>query len=62
MKNVMIRAWGIAKAAVVKFGGKAKKYFAQALTIAWAEHKAPKYSERITNICNRDTKTYKRIR
>ncbi len=39
MKNVMVRAWEIAKAAVVKFGGKVKEYFAQALAMAWKEAK-----------------------
>lgn len=39
MKNVMTRAWEIAKEGVNKFGGKAKEYFAQALVIAWAEVK-----------------------
>lgn len=39
MKNVMVRAWEIAKAAAVKFGGKVKEYFAQALAMAWAEEK-----------------------
>ncbi|EHQ62313.1 hypothetical protein PDENDC454_10495 [Paenibacillus dendritiformis C454] len=42
MKNVMARAWEIAKAAVLKFGGKAKEYFAQALVMAWAEIKTTK--------------------
>lgn len=42
MKNVMVRAWEIAKAAVVKFGGKVKEYFSQALAIAWAEAKKKK--------------------
>ncbi|MBO2943599.1 hypothetical protein JJQ72_06355 [Paenibacillus sp. F411] len=45
MKNVMVRAWEIAKAAVVKFGGKVKEFFARALAMAWAEVKAPKYTE-----------------
>lgn len=39
MKNVMVRAWEIAKEGVKKFGGKVKEYFAQALTMAWAEVK-----------------------
>lgn len=39
MKNVMVRAWEIAKAAVAKFGGKVKEYFAQALAMAWKEVK-----------------------
>lgn len=39
MKNVMTRAWEIAKEGQRKFGGKVKEYFAQALRIAWAEIK-----------------------
>lgn len=39
MKNVMVRAWEIAKGAVVKFGGSVKQYFAQALAMAWKEVK-----------------------
>lgn len=39
MKKVMVRAWGIAREAVKKFGGKVKEFFAQALKMAWAEMK-----------------------
>uniref|UniRef100_UPI003F4932D8 hypothetical protein n=1 Tax=Bacillus multifaciens TaxID=3068506 RepID=UPI003F4932D8 len=39
MKNVMIRAWEIAKEAFVKFGGKTKEFFAQSLKLAWKEIK-----------------------
>ena len=39
MKKVMVRAWSIAKEAVVKFGGKVKEFFAEALKMAWAEVK-----------------------
>jgi hypothetical protein len=39
MKNVMVRAWEIAKKGAAKFGGKVKDYFAQALRMAWAEIK-----------------------
>lgn len=39
MKNVMTRAWEIAKEGQKKFGGKVREYFAQALVIAWAEVK-----------------------
>lgn len=42
MKQVMVKAWEIAKAAVIKFGGKAKEYIAEAMKMAWAEVKAPK--------------------
>lgn len=39
MKQVMKRAWEIAKAGAKKFGGSVKSYFAVALKIAWAEVK-----------------------
>lgn len=39
MKNVMVRAWEIAKEGVKKFGGKVKEYFAMALKLAWKEAK-----------------------
>ncbi|MBN6205043.1 hypothetical protein JYK21_01150 [Ralstonia pickettii] len=42
MKNVMKRAWKIAKEGQSKFGGKVIEYFAVALKMAWAEVKAPK--------------------
>lgn len=42
MKNVMTRAWEIAKESVKKFGGKVKEYFAQALVMAWKEVKEVK--------------------
>lgn len=35
-KEVMTKAWGIAKSAVAKFGGKAVEYIAEALKMAWA--------------------------
>lgn len=41
MKNVMTRAWEIAKEGAAKFGGKVKEYFATSLKMAWAEIKAP---------------------
>lgn len=39
MKNVMTRAWEIAKEGAAKFGGKAVEYLAEALRMAWAEMK-----------------------
>ncbi|MEK5038750.1 hypothetical protein [Sporosarcina sp. FSL K6-3457] len=39
MKNVMTKAWEIAKEGAAKFGGKAVEYFAEALRMAWAEVK-----------------------
>ena len=41
MKNVMIKAWEIAKAAVIEFGGSSKEYIAEAMKMAWAEFKKP---------------------
>lgn len=38
-KQVMVRAWEIAKSAVKKFGGKVREYFAMSLSIAWKEIK-----------------------
>lgn len=42
MKNVMTRAWKIARKGVKKFGGKVSEYLAQALVMAWAEVKNTK--------------------
>ncbi|RAU96782.1 hypothetical protein [Paenibacillus sp. YN15] len=39
-RSVMVRAWEIAKAAAVKFGGKTREYFAESLRKAWAETKS----------------------
>lgn len=39
MKKIMVKAWEIARAGAVKFGGKVKEYFAEALKMAWAETK-----------------------
>lgn len=39
MKQVMKRAWEIAKTGVTKFGGKVREYFAASLSIAWKEIK-----------------------
>lgn len=35
MKNVMKKAWEIAREGVRKFGGNVKEYFAEALRMAW---------------------------
>lgn len=45
MKNVMVRAWEIAKGAVNKFGGSTREYFAQALSMAWKESRKPQTVE-----------------
>ena len=39
MKNVMTRAWEIAREAVKNFGGKVKEFFSQSLKMAWEEIK-----------------------
>lgn len=39
MKNVMTRAWEIAKQGQKKFGGNVKEFFAAALKMAWKEVK-----------------------
>lgn len=49
MKNVMVRAWEIAKGAVNKFGGAAREYFAQALSMAWQEENRQKKVKAMTN-------------
>lgn len=36
-KQIMKRAWEIAKQGQKKFGGKVKEYFAESLKMAWAE-------------------------
>ena len=41
-KNVMKRAWEIAKEGQMKFGGRAIEYIAEALKMAWKEAKQPK--------------------
>ena len=39
MKEIMTRAWEIAKEGQVKFGGKVSEYLSEALKMAWAENK-----------------------
>lgn len=43
--NVMKQAWKIAKEAVVKFGGKAREYFALSLKEAWKQARVEKMVE-----------------
>lgn len=47
MKNVMTKAWEIAREGQMKFGGKVKEYFAEALKMAWAIVKAGKQTAQI---------------
>lgn len=44
LKNIMTRAWEIAKEAVASFGGKAVEYIAEAMKMAWAEVKEVRYT------------------
>lgn len=44
LKNIMTRAWEIAREAVANFGGKASEYIAEALKMAWAEVKEVRYT------------------
>lgn len=37
MKEIMTRAWEIAREGQIKFGGKVSEYISEALKIAWAE-------------------------
>lgn len=57
MKNVMVRAWEITRGAVAKFGGSARQYFSQALSMAWVELKNEFASSRVVVINNKDNKT-----
>ena len=41
-KEIMKRAWEIAKEGQMKFGGRAFEYIAEALKMAWKEAKQPK--------------------
>ncbi|USG65143.1 hypothetical protein NDK47_23970 [Brevibacillus ruminantium] len=57
MKNVMTRAWEIAKLAANKFGGKVKEFFAQSLRLAWYEVKSmTAATEKVIVEANHDTK------
>lgn len=49
MKNVMSRAWEIAREAVKTFGGSVKSYIAEALRMAWAEVKEVKVADWFEN-------------
>lgn len=42
MKEIMSKAWEIAKNGAAQFGGKVREYFGIALKMAWAAAKAPK--------------------
>ena len=42
MKNIMKRAWEIAREGQAKFGGKVSEYLSEALKMAWKEAKQPK--------------------
>lgn len=57
-KQVMVRAWEIARKGQKKFGGKVKEYFAEALKIAWVEVKAPKKATITTTFGSRRNKSW----
>ena len=48
--QIMKRAWEIAKAGAVIYGGSAKMYFAEALRIAWREVKGPTKDQMIEKL------------
>lgn len=56
--NVMKKAWEIARAAVVRFGGNVKEYFAEALKQAWAEARKPKKVAFDLPAGNKNTRTW----
>lgn len=59
MKNVMTRAWEIAKEAVVKFGGKVKEYFALSLRQAWSEmKKGANKMEKVYEVINKEIEKF----
>lgn len=58
MRNVMKRAWEIAREGQNKFGGKVSEYFAVSLKMAWAEIKAPKTVEFTTTSGSKKHKSW----
>lgn len=58
MRNIMKRAWEIAREGQKNFGGKVKEYFAESLKIAWAEVKAPKTVEFTTTSGSKKHKSW----
>lgn len=56
MRNVMIRAWEIAREGAEKFGGKAVEYIAAALKMAWAEIK--KGANKMLNVIKERAKEF----
>src|SRR5690625_3129636 len=58
MKNIMVRAWEIAREGQKQFGGKVSEYLSEALKMAWAETKAPKKVEFNTTAGSRKHKSW----
>lgn len=52
MKQVMKRAWELAKEGAKKFGGKVREYFASSLSIAWKEQKQMNVIELVSTLDN----------
>jgi Streptococcus thermophilus bacteriophage Gp111 protein len=59
MRNVMKKAWEIARDGARKFGGSVKEYFAEALRMAWAiVKKGMETVEKIIIVADKDTMVY----
>lgn len=58
MKNIMVRAWEIARKGQKQFGGKVSEYLSEALKMAWVEAKAPKTVEFQTTSGSRKHKSW----
>lgn len=56
MKQVMVRAWQLAKDGANKFGGSSKEYFASSLELAWAEVKAAEQTTEVKEVRELATK------
>lgn len=62
MRDVMVKAWEIARKGHAKYGGKVSEYFAEALKLAWAIIKAgeqaPQSVEIVTSEGSRNHKSW----
>src|SRR5690625_3481822 len=58
MKNVMVRAWEIAKDGQKKFGGKVSEYSSEAVKMDWAEARAPQTVKLTTTSGSRTHKSW----
>ncbi|AKG36067.1 hypothetical protein [Paenibacillus durus] len=53
MRNVMVRAWEIARRAAKRFGGKVREYIAMSLKQAWSELRASASETKIVIVLDR---------